>query len=352
MNVEWSEKNKEMQKLISRSSTYKAGIERLIELRNSLFEQLTQIVGTYPAEAFWQMPFAGADGYHSKTLAYSIWHIFRIEDIVAHELVAGDRQVLFSGEYLSKTGSPIITTGNELSGSEIAEFSRQLDIKALYSYAEAVKISTEKIIIGLEYTDLKRKYTDKKKKLIGTRCVSDSENARWLIDYWCGKTTAGLIKMPFSRHWLMHIEAMCRIKNKLCSQARKGVDTIARCGFSCNHCFLSEWCGSCRTCYNVCSFATCSPNGKCPNVSCCEERGFDGCYDCPDLEKCTHGFYTPENDGANAAKAQALYIRRYGKKQFLKAQDKLHEKFSFQKTQEVLGQDMYEGLKILEQTFS
>ncbi len=30
--------------------------------------------------------------------------------------------------------------------------------------------------------------------------------------------------MPFSRHWIMHIEAMCRIKNRLCRKARKGAD--------------------------------------------------------------------------------------------------------------------------------
>ena len=35
----------------------------------------------------------------------------------------------------------------------------------------------------------------------------------------------------------MHIEAMRRIKNKLCSNARKGVDPAAYCGLSCNHCF-------------------------------------------------------------------------------------------------------------------
>ncbi|MBQ0038909.1 MAG: hypothetical protein KBS64_00590 [Treponema sp.] len=51
--------------------------------------------------------------------------------------------------------------------------------------------------------------------------------------------------------------------------ARKGVDPIAYCGFSCNHCFLSQCCGSCRTEYNTCSFATCSPDGICPNTKCC-----------------------------------------------------------------------------------
>ena len=85
MDKHWSEMNKEMQALIAKKATFKDGIGKLLELRKSLFEQITQIVTTFPEEAFWQMPFAGAEGYHSKTLAYSIWHIFRIEDIVAHE---------------------------------------------------------------------------------------------------------------------------------------------------------------------------------------------------------------------------------------------------------------------------
>lgn len=34
----------------------------------------------------------GNDGYHSKTLGYSIWHIFRIEDIVVHEMMVQMRQ--------------------------------------------------------------------------------------------------------------------------------------------------------------------------------------------------------------------------------------------------------------------
>lgn len=349
MNKEWSEKNKEIQKLLGKEATYQEGIAKLIELREELFVQITQIVNGFPREAFYQMPFAGANGYHSKTLSYSIWHIFRIEDIVAQELVAGKEQILVSGGYTEKIGAPLITTGNELEGEEIDSFSRQLDVKMLYQYAEAVMKSTNEILKTLQYPDLKRGFTEAdKERLSKSGCVSDHENAVWLIDYWCNKNVLGLLKMPFSRHWIMHIEAMQRIKNKLCRQARKGVDPIAYCGFSCNHCFLSQWCGSCRTAYNVCSFATCSPDRKCPNVSCCQEKNIDGCYECPELEQCIKGFYIPENDGANAAKAQALFIRKHGKKAFLKAHDKLHEKYSFEKTQEILGQDMREGLKILE----
>ena len=350
MDKRWSEMNKEIQTLLSKEATFCEAIEKLIAFRADMFEQIRQIVMCYPAEAFSLMPFAGADGYHSKTLGYSIWHIFRIEDIVAHEMIAEDRQVLFAQGFDRTVHSPIITTGNELAGEAIAAFSEKLDIKELHRYAQEVMKSTDRILKSLTWADMKRKFgEDMIRKLQATRCVSEDEEAAWLITYWCGKDIRGLIKMPFSRHWLMHIEAMRRIKDRLCKIARKGADPVAYCGLSCNHCFLGEWCGGCRTNYNVCSFATESPDGQCPNVKCCREKELDGCYECPGLETCEKGFFIPSNDGANAAKAQSLYIRKYGKKAFLEVQDRIHEKYQFSKVQEILGQDYREAFRILEE---
>ena len=266
-------------------------------------------------------------------------------------MIAEDQQVLFREDFQTALHSQIVTTGNELVGDEIAAFSKQLNIQVLYRYAQEVMQSTDRILMGLEYSDLKQRFGEEmREKLLRTGCVSEAESAVWLIGYWCSKDVQGLIRMPFSRHWIMHIEAMQRIKNRLCKLARKGVDPIAYCGFSCNHCFLSEWCGSCRTAYNTCSFATVSPDGKCPNAACCQKKGIDGCYACDQLENCEKGFYTPSNDGANAARAQAMYIRKHGKKEFLRAQDRLHEKYDFARTQEILGQDWHEGLRILEES--
>ena len=63
---------------------------------------------------------------------------------------------------------------------------------------------------------LKLKIPDEREKeLRSLGVVSTDENAVWLIDYWCKKDVKGLIQMPFSRHWIMHIEACQRILNKL-----------------------------------------------------------------------------------------------------------------------------------------
>ncbi len=79
-----------------------------------------------------------------------------------------------------------------------------------------VKESTEKIINSLSYDELKKKISEERKERLKIlNVVSNDENAIWLIDYWCSKNIRGLIQMPFSRHWIMHIEASLRIKNKI-----------------------------------------------------------------------------------------------------------------------------------------
>ena len=215
MNKEWSELNKTMQAQLKKKDSYEDGIASLFELRNSLWDMILSYKKELKREDFDAIPFINADGYHSKTIAYSLWHVFRIEDICAHTLVKGDEQVFFKKGYQEKTGSPIITTGNELAGQEIAEFSKQLDLDALYAYMLDVKKSTEKILKGLSFEDTKAKISDaRRKELEDLHVVSEDESAVWLIDYWCKKDVRGLIQMPFSRHWIMHIEACGRIKSK------------------------------------------------------------------------------------------------------------------------------------------
>ncbi len=216
MNKEWSEQNKSIQLLLKKEVTFEEGIATLLDLREKLMDEISSWRDELCVEKFSAIPFMNANGYHNKTIAYSIWHIFRIEDIVAHSLINGDEQIIFSGDYQQRIGSPIITTGNELEKEQIAEFSRQLNIDELYRYIKEVKNSTDDIVKRLEYSDLKRKMTEHDKvKLQTLNVVSTDESAAWLIDYWCGKDIKGLIQMPFSRHWIMHVEACLRIKCRL-----------------------------------------------------------------------------------------------------------------------------------------
>ena len=146
MNKEWSELNKTVQSRLKKKDTYDEGIDTLIDLRNTLWDTIISFREELSREEFCAIPYINAAGYHSKTIAYSLWHIFRIEDIVAHTLIREDEQIFFQGDYKKRIGSPIITTGNELVKKEIAEFSNKLDLDELYEYISEVKLSTDSML--------------------------------------------------------------------------------------------------------------------------------------------------------------------------------------------------------------
>ncbi len=95
-------------------------------------------------------------------------------------------------------------------------FSSKLDLDELYQYIFDVDNLTTQLLKELSYQDLKIKMTEQdKENLRLLNVVNNDGNAIWLIDYWCNKNIQGLIQMPFSRHWIMHIEASLRIKSKI-----------------------------------------------------------------------------------------------------------------------------------------
>ena len=216
MNAKWSDLNKKMQIQIKKKGTFYAGIDILLELRKELMKQIIGFKELLNREDFNAMPFINAKGYHNKTIAYSLYHIFRIEDIVSNSLVKKRDQIFFKDNYRERLKSPIMTTGNELVKQEISIFSSKLNLDKLYQYISEVDISTTQLLKGLSYEDLKIKMTEQDKELLKSLdVVSNDESAVWLIDYWCNKNIQGLILMPFSRHWIMHTQASLRIKNKI-----------------------------------------------------------------------------------------------------------------------------------------
>lgn len=165
-------------------------------------------------QAFSAQPFLNAKGYHNKTIAYSLYHVFRIEDIVVQTLIEKQEQLFFQRGFQERMNTSISTTGNELVKQEIAEFSQHLDLDELYKYIATVDEITTKMLNELSYAEAKVKMTESdKNRLLVTNAVAQSES--WLVDYWCSKDISGLIRMPLSRHWIMHIEASLRIQKKL-----------------------------------------------------------------------------------------------------------------------------------------
>lgn len=216
MNKEWSQLNKTMQLQIKNIETFEQGIETLLSLRKELMKEILTMKQDCTDEDFYNMPFPKAKGYHCKTIAYSLWHIFRIEDIVVHTLIQEDEQVFFKKNYQKQINASIITTGNELNQEEIIAFSKQLNLEALYQYIKDVNESTAKMLKTCTYQDLRKTVSSHARHALEiSKTVNEDEHAWWLIDYWCSKDLKGLIQMPLSRHWIMHIEASLRIKERI-----------------------------------------------------------------------------------------------------------------------------------------
>ena len=214
MNKEWSELNKEVKILLNKKSSFKEGINKLIELRTLLINEWENAMKNISIEDYSKQPFKNRDGYESKTIAYSIYHVFRIEDIVLNTLIKNKEQMFFRDNYQNKMNSPIITTGNELIKEGISDFSKKLKIEKLWKYAKNVFEESNKWLASISYDDLKIVYSElDKERIKNIKTVAESEN--WLIDYWCGKNIKGLLGMPFSRHWIIHLEASLRIRNKI-----------------------------------------------------------------------------------------------------------------------------------------
>lgn len=113
-------------------------------------------------------------------------------------------------------------------------------------------------------------------------------------------------------------------KQELLRRVKAKTDPVAFCGFHCDHCFLTEWCGNCRSACNMCSYATLSHDNRCENEKCCSEKGLYGCWECPGLRDCRKGFFSEPS--GSIPKACALFIGKYGKDEYSRVLNTADEK--------------------------
>lgn len=210
MDNQWSV----IEKLLKKENSFKEGIFLLIQWRDNMFKAWHKELKDLPKDNYAKMPFFNHSGYKSKTIAYSLYHVFRIEDIVLHSLIKEENDILETKDYQTKLNVTSITTGNELKSEDIGLFSKSIHVDELWKYMNDVYSATNEYLSRITFNELKRKFTENDIARINALHVVDTTEA-WLIDYWCSKNILGLMGMPFSRHWLMHFKASLKIKNKI-----------------------------------------------------------------------------------------------------------------------------------------
>lgn len=131
-----------------------------------------------------------------ETIVWVLWHIARIEDLTMGILVADGNQLL-NDEWKRRLNVSISDTGNALSDDEIMELSRQLNIKELISYRNAVGQRTRDIVRGLSANEMKRTvFLHGLESVMHAGGVTSDENSLWLLDFWGKKDTGPSVPRP------------------------------------------------------------------------------------------------------------------------------------------------------------
>lgn len=147
-----------------------------------------------------------------KSIAYHLWHIARIEDLVSNLLIMKQAQV-FNDEWIARMNVSVKDTGNAMDNTQITQFSKNIDKLELINYRNAVGCQTRKILKSLTAKDLKQKpESEYLLRLVSEGGLLENKNSIWLKDFWGRHTVAGLILLPLTRHHMMHLPESMAIK--------------------------------------------------------------------------------------------------------------------------------------------
>lgn len=151
-------------------------------------------------------------GQHS--IAWILLHLARIEDITMNLLVAGTGQLFTRQGWAKKMKIAVLHSANRMDGTDVAELSKTIDIKALRAYRAAVGKRTRQIVQKLQAADFQRKVDPARIERV-LREGAVSPEALEITKYWGKKTLAGLLLMPPTRHCILHLNEGMRVKAKI-----------------------------------------------------------------------------------------------------------------------------------------
>lgn len=159
--------------------------------------------------------FAVAPTTKSFPVAWHIWHITRIEDLVGNILIA-DAPQIFDAAWAKRINTVVTDTGNAMDAEEARVFSERIVVSELKQYRIAVGRRTRETIGGLTAGDIRKKPCRQSlDRLLVEGGLTDQKQSFWLRDFWGKKTFGGLVLLPLTRHSLMHLEPIEDMKKIL-----------------------------------------------------------------------------------------------------------------------------------------
>lgn len=218
---DWNPKQARLKEIILKKDKFHEAINLTLEMHSQVHtsEMSGAAFVTYE-DILWenldQKVFRDQIRKKGTTIAWNLWHLTRIEDLTVNLLIAEKDQVINSSSWLERMQVSVSDTGNAMNDSEISAFSSKVDMQELRKYRIEVGRKTQEIIKKLTPEVLKQKVKPEMiQRIKGEGGVTDSEDSKWLLDFWGKKTVAGIILMPITRHQIVHLNDSLMLKDKL-----------------------------------------------------------------------------------------------------------------------------------------
>jgi hypothetical protein len=212
----WNRQQKELRALLG-SEDHQAAVELFLEQHAMVHSSAMTASESWAfADEVWEGQTEESarrvpeGGEHS--IAWVVWHIARIEDVTMNVLAAGSPQILLRDDWLDRMGITLRHTGNVMDREAVVGLSDTIDLDALRAYRMAVGRGTREIVRQLQPQELKQQVDPARlQRLLDEGAVV--EEASGLLEYWGGRTIAGLLLMPATRHNFIHLNEALRLSS-------------------------------------------------------------------------------------------------------------------------------------------
>lgn len=139
-----------------------------------------------------------------NSIAWLLWHLGRLEDVVANPILLNRSQVFDDGEWTRRLNVSRRDVGTEMTPEEVVHLSTGVDIPSLRAYRNAVGKRTRESLGLLQSLALDAEVAPEGVQ----RAVSQgalTERAGWVADLWATRANAWFLDWEIVGHNYMHL---------------------------------------------------------------------------------------------------------------------------------------------------
>ncbi len=148
-----------------------------------------------------------------NSIAWLLWHMSRLEDVVVNTLLRGSPEVLDQDGWVATLGVEARDIGTSNSDDEVAGFSQRVDVAALGTYRAAVGRETRAWARAADFDSLAAP-PDVEARLAAAPPALH-QRAQWLIKFWAGKPALALLSFAVVGHAFVHFGEAQTIRKRL-----------------------------------------------------------------------------------------------------------------------------------------